>query len=118
MTFSPALLIVGANPMRSAIAGIKIHTGNPGAGGVANASSAAMQTPVWSTVDSSGDFGLASPVAFTGGTPNGAATYISLWSGTGGSPTWYGNFQLSGDLTFDSSGNYTLETFSVSGTSS
>ncbi|ETB34456.1 MULTISPECIES: hypothetical protein [Mycobacterium avium complex (MAC)] len=113
--FSDALLAVQGNATRSAIKGLQLHTGNPGVGGAANKSSAPMQTPVWTVVDAAGGFDLAAPVQFSGGTPNGLAPYVSAWSDTSGSGTWYGNFPLTGDLTFDSNGQLTLETFTVTG---
>jgi hypothetical protein len=83
---SPAALIVGANAMRTAIKGAQMHTGDPGVGGAANKSSAAMAVPAWAVVDAAG--------------------------------IWYGNVQLTGDLTFDSNGAYTVETLPIAGTSS
>lgn len=118
MSLSNAAMSVGGNAIRSAIGGLQLHTGNPGTGGAANKSSAGMQAPSWTTVVGSGNFGLAAPVAFDGGTPNGACTYVSAWSNTSGSGTWYGNFVLTGDLTFDSNGDYTLETLDLNGSSS
>jgi hypothetical protein len=118
MPFSPALMIVAGNAMRAAIGGFQLHTGNPGAGGAALKSSAPMQVPVWTVVAGDGDWGLAAPVVFTGCTPNGPITYLSTWSNTTGSGIWYGNFVLSGDLTADSSGNFTVQTFPIDGAAS
>lgn len=118
MPLSDAALNVGANAIRSALGGLQLHTGNPGAGGAANKSSAPMVAPAWTVVSGSGDFDLAAPAPFTGGTPNGPVTYVSVWSNTSGSGVWYGNFALSGDLTFDSSGNYTLDSLPMDGSSS
>lgn len=118
MPLSDAAMVVGANALRSAIGGFQLHTGNPGAGGAASKSSAPMQAPSWTTVAGDGDFGLAAPVAFTGCTPSGPITWVSAWSNTSGSGIWYGNFPLSGDLTADSSGNFTLQTFPFDGTAS
>jgi hypothetical protein len=117
MPFSNAAMIVGANAIRSACGGMQLHTGNPGAGGAANKSSAPMQVPAWTVVSGDGDWGLAAPVAFTGCTPNGAITYLSLWSNISGSGVWYGNFALTGDLTADVSGDYTLDAAVINGSS-
>lgn len=107
--FSPATLVVGANAMRSFIGGAKIHTGDPGVGGAASASSAAMVVPAFTTVDTdTGNWGLNASIDFTGGAPGGPATWLSYWTGTGGGATWCGNFPLTGDLTFDSSGNLSI----------
>lgn len=118
MSFSNSAMLVGGNAIRAALGGMQLHADNPGVGGAANNSSAGMQVPTWSTVTGSGNFGLAAPVAFTGGTANGPCTYVSLWSNATGSGTWYGNFALSGDLTFDSNGDYTVETLDLTGYSS
>jgi hypothetical protein len=117
MPFSDAAMTVGANAIRAAVGGFQLHTGNPGAGGAASKSSAPMQAPSWTVVTGDGDFGLAAPVAFTGCAPNGPITWLSAWSNTSGSGIWYGNFALSGDVTADSSGNYTVQTFPINGSS-
>jgi hypothetical protein len=111
-------MVVGANALRSALGGMQLHTGNPGAGGAALKSSAPMQVPSWTVVAGDGDFGLAAPVSFTGCTPSGAITYVSLWSNITGSGIWYGNFLLTGDLTADSTGAFTLQTFPLNGSAS
>lgn len=115
MTFSNAAMVVGANALRSALGGMQLHTGNPGDGGAANKSSAAMKAPSWAVVTGNGDFGLAADVTFTGCAANGPITYVSLWSNITGSGVWYGNFALTDDLTADSSGNYIIEAFPVDG---
>lgn len=117
MPFSDAAMAVGANAIRTACAGMQLHTGNPGVGGAANKSAAPMQVPSWTVVTADGDFGLASALTFSGATPNGAITYVSLWSNTSGSGIWYGNFPLSGDLTADSAGGYTVEELTINGSS-
>lgn len=112
MALSPAALVVGATALRSALVGMQLHSGNPGTGGSSNKTSAAPLAPVWTAVDASGNFALAAPVAFTGGAANGTVTYASLWSSLDlTTATWYGNYALSGDLTADSNGAYTVETF-------
>lgn len=118
MPLSNAAMVVGANAVRSALRGIQLHTDTPGEGGVANKSNAAMQVPTWTAVTGDGDFGLAAAVGFTGATPNGPVKWVSLWSSTTTGKIWYGNFQLSGDLTADANGNYTLETLDLNGSSS
>ncbi|WP_152967030.1 hypothetical protein [Mycobacterium heckeshornense] len=116
MPLSDAAMVLGANAIRSALQGMQLHTADPGIGGAANRSSAAPQSPTWTLPAADGDFSLAAPVVFTGGTPNGPVTHLSLWSSTNLSTAiWYGNFPLSGDLTFDGNGNYTVEAFTVNG---
>lgn len=110
---SPSALVDAANGVRAALGGVQMHTADPGTGGVANKSSAAMVVPTWTTPDANGKFDLAAPVAVTGGTANGPATWASLWSNTTGTGTWKGNIQLTGDLTFDSNGDYNLESLPI-----
>jgi hypothetical protein len=117
MTFNNALLAIGNNAVRSAVRGFQLHSDDPGVGGAANRTTAGMMVPVWTVVDDNGAFGLQSPVPFTGGPANGAVKYLSTWSDTSGIGTWYGNFPLTGDLTFDANGAYTLESFPIQGTS-
>lgn len=117
MPLSDAAMVLGANAIRSGLGGMQLHTGNPGAGGAANKSNAPMVAPSWTVVTGDGDFGLAAPVAFTGATPNGPITWVSLWSNASGSGTWYGNFALSGDLTADATGGYTVSALPLNGSS-
>lgn len=55
MALSDAAMLVGANAIRTALGGAQLHTGNPGTGGAANKSSAAMVVPVWTTPTADGD---------------------------------------------------------------
>lgn len=119
MPLSPAALVVGANAIRSAMVALQLHSGNPGTGGAANKTSASPVAPTWSTVDSGGNWGLQAPVPFSGVAPNGAVTYVSVWSNLNlSTATWYGNYALSGDLTADANGAYTIETFPFEGVTS
>ncbi|ORA25158.1 hypothetical protein [Mycobacterium aquaticum] len=115
--FSDAAMTVGANAIRAAIGAAQLHTGNPGEGGAASKSSAAPVVPSWTVVTGPGNFSLAAPMAFTGATPNGPIKWLSFWSGTGPSAIWYGNWPLSGDQTADAEGNYTVTTFTLTGSS-
>ena len=105
---SNAAMVVAANAIRTALRYGQLHTDDPGEGGAANKSTAAMVAPSWTTAVADGDFGLATDMLFTGGTPNGPTKYISFWSSNTAGATWYGNFALTGDLTFDNSGSYTV----------
>lgn len=108
-------MVDGANGIRANLGGAQLHTANPGTGGAASKSSAAMEVPSWTVPTDDGDFELAAPMVFEGGTPNGACTWISLWSNATGSGVWKGNFQLTGDNTFDSNGVITIETLTLNG---
>lgn len=116
--FSPALLVVSSTAIRTALGGIQAHTADPGTGGAANKSSAGMVVPVWTTPDANGNFDLASPAALSGGTPGGPVTWLSFSSDATGTGTWYGNYQLSGDLVFDSNGQYNIESIPVTASTS
>lgn len=107
------------NSLGTTLAGLcthaSLHTADPGATG-ANASAAARKAVTFS-VDADGDLTLTGTVAFTGGTANGACTHVGLWSAlTAG--TFRGGFALTGDLTFNSAGEYTLTGLTINGTSS
>lgn len=114
---SDAALIVGGTAIRAALGGAKMHTGDPGTGGAANSSSAAMVVPTWTTPSGAGNFDLSADIVFSGGTPAGAATWVSLWSNTSGSGVWYGNFQMTGDMVFDSNGEYRVTSIPLTGSS-
>jgi hypothetical protein len=116
--FSDAAMTVGANAIRAAIGGAQLHTDDPGVGGAANKSSAPMVVPSLTVVSGPGNFSLAAPMPFAGATANGPIKWVSLWSNTSGSGVWYGNFQLTGDLTADSDGEYTVTNINFNGSSS
>lgn len=119
MSLSDAAMVVAATALRNALGGMQLHTiSNPGVGGAAGKSSAAMAVPVWTTPTADGDFELATELVFAGAAPNGPILSVSLWSNTSGLGVWYGNFVLTGDLTADSAGNYTLESFTLNGSAS
>ena len=57
--------------------------------------------------------------AFTGGAPNGPCTYMGFWHGTpGAGGVFRGYVPLSGDSTFNSSGQYTEDTVTLTGSAS
>jgi len=110
-------MIVAANALRSAVTHIQLHSGDPGASGTSNVTTAARQAVTWSAATADGDFGLASTVAFTGVASNGACTWISLWSAVSGG-TWYGNFVLVGDQAANAAGEYNLTALTLNGSAS
>lgn len=115
---SDAAMVIGATAIRGALGGAQLHIDDPGTGGVAHKSSASMVAPTWTNPTGSGNFDLAAPIAFSGGTPNGPVKYVSLWSNTSGTGVWYGNFLLTGDLVFDANGEYTVESLTITGSAS
>lgn len=114
MALANAAMIIAANALRTAITHAALHTGAPGAAGTSNTTTAARQPITWSAATNDGDFGLASALNFTGGAANGAVTYVSLWSAiTAG--TFYGDYAITGDATFNSAGEYTLTALNLNG---
>lgn len=99
----------------STLAGfLAIHTADPGTTGTSPAASARVAC-TW-TVDADGDLTLTASAGFTGGAPNGPATWVGLWSASSGG-TFRGAFQLTGDQTFNASGAYTVTQITINGTS-
>lgn len=106
MPVNDALLNVGITAQATAAAYAQIHTAQPNASG-SNEATSARQLIDWSTA-TAGDVTLDAPLSFTGGASGGPATHLGLWSApTGG--TFYGYFPLTGDQTFNSAGEYTLD---------
>ena len=116
MPLNNAAMVVAANALRSAITHMQLHSGDPGASGTSNVTSAERQAVSWAAATSDGDFGLSAPVNFTGVAASGAATYVSLWSASSGG-TWYGNFALSGDATANAAGEYSVTALNLNGSS-
>lgn len=114
MALNNAAMVVAANALRSAMTHMQLHSGDPGAAGTSNTTTASRQAVTWSAATADGDFGLSSAVAFTGVAANGGATYVSLWSASSGG-THYGNFQLSGDQTANAAGEYTVTALNLNG---
>lgn len=117
MALSNAAMTVAANALRSAMTHAQLHTGDPGAAGTSNVTSAARQAVTWSAATGNGDFDLAGPVAFTGGAASGACTHVSLWSASSAG-TFYGSFPLTGDQAFNAAGEYTLTDVTFDGSAS
>lgn len=118
MALNNTAMVVAANALRSAMTHMQLHSGDPGASGTSNVTSAARQPITWSAATSDGDFGLASTVNFTGVAANGATQYVSLWSQLAAGGTWYGNFQLTGDQTANAAGEYSVTTLNLNGSAS
>lgn len=113
--FNDTLLNSGNTTMQGLATHLQLYTAEPNAAGTTNVSSAGRQAITWVTA-ANGDMVATVDMAFTGGTPNGACTYGGFWSaGSGG--TFYGYEPLTGDQTFNSSGEYTVLGITVTGTS-
>jgi len=109
-----AAMTVAATALKGAMLYAQIHSGPAGSAGTANIGATTRKSVTWGSVTGPGNFGISSAVNFTGGTANGPAYSVTLWSAST-SGTYYGEFLLSGDATFDSSGNYTLSALDLVG---
>lgn len=118
MPLNDAALDVMGNALRTAATHIQLHSGDPGASGTANVTTAARVAAAWPAAATGGDLTITNK-AFTGGAASGPVTWVSLWSAaTAG--TWYGNFQIpasGNDLTFNAAGEYTISSMTLTGTS-
>jgi hypothetical protein len=109
-------MVVAANALRTAVTHLQLHSGDPGAAGTSNVTTAARQAVTWSSVTGDGDFGLSGNIAFTGVAANGGATWVSGWSASS-SGTFYGRWQLTGDATANAAGEYTVTALTLNGSS-
>jgi hypothetical protein len=98
-----ATLNIGATAMAGVITQVGLATGDPGAAGTANPTTAPKQSVAW-TVPASGDFANNADLNFAGGAPGGPATYITLWQGS----TYRGFKVIVGDQAFNAAGQYRI----------
>lgn len=110
---NPAM-VVAANAMQAAMAYAQLHSAAAGGSGTSNVTTAPRRPIPWGTVTGDGDFGLASPLQFTGGTSNGLVYSVTLWSASSGG-TYYAEFVLTGDAQFNSLGQYTVTAITLDG---
>lgn len=110
MALATAAIQTGAAAIAGAIDTLKVHTGDPGAAGTANTTTAAPQTV---TATASGGNITIPSTNFTGGAASGPCTYVSYWAGS----TFYGSEPLSGDQTFNAAGEYTVDSVTINGSS-
>lgn len=102
-----ALNAMGA-VLDSSITALSLHSATPNATG-SNETTAGRQTPSFSVAN--GDVTMDAAEAFTGGAANGAVAAVGLWAGA----VWWGYFPITGDASFNSSGEYTLDTLVIAG---
>lgn len=107
------------NAIKAAITHVGIATGNPGADGTANASSAARVAVTWGATATGGDFSNSADLSFTGGAASGPAQYATLWTAASGG-TCKGYQLITGDTAFNAAGQFTIPAgqLTVVGTSS
>ena len=103
MALNDTGLVIAANAIEAAITHFSLHT----SGAVTSSAneSTAPRVAVNGTVDADGDITWAGPIAFTGGTPNGAVVRLGYWGGS----TYLGGVLLSGDQSFNAAGEYTVD---------
>lgn len=106
MALNDAALNIGTTAIKNAITHVSLHTGDPGAAGTSNTSTASRQAVTWGTV-ATGDVTSTGSINFTGGASGGAATHVGFWSASTAG-TFYGSQALTGDSTFNSAGEYTV----------
>lgn len=113
--FNDTLLNAGNTTQQGLATHLQLYTAEPNAAGTTNVSAAGRQAITWVTA-ANGDMVATVDMAFTGGTANGACTHAGFWSaGSGG--TFYGYAALTGDQTFNSSGEYLVTGITVNGSS-
>lgn len=113
MALNTAALNLMANELAGAGLYMALHTAAPNASG-SNETTAARKAAGWGPA-ASGTIATGGPLAFTGGAASGPVTHASIWSAiTGG--TFYGSAPLTGDASFNSAGEYTLNSFTITGT--
>jgi hypothetical protein len=113
MAFVDATLKVGADAIAARITHVQLHT----TGAVtssANEATSSRQAVTWS-VDSDADL-TAGPINFTGGASSGPVVRVGYWTAST-SGTYCGGVLLTGDATFNSSGEYTVDSITETGTS-
>lgn len=106
----PATLALGSAAILAGITHFQLHSADPGAAGTTSP----LGTRVANTgaLTSTDDITW-SNIAFTGLTANQAVSWVSAWNAAGtGSPatggTYRGKWQLTGDATANSAGEYTV----------
>lgn len=117
MPLNDTALNVMADALRAVATHISLHSADPGSTGT-NATTAARVAASWPAA-STGDLTITNK-SFTGGAANGAVTWVGLWSASTAG-TFYGGFQIptggTNDLTFNASGEYTLTSMVINGSS-
>lgn len=114
MPLNSTAMLAGAGTIKGLLAYAQLHSAAAGGSYTSNVTSAARQAVTWTTSTGLGSFGLLSQVSFTGGGATNPVYSVTLWSAiTAG--TCYGEFLLSGDATFNSSGEYALTALDFTG---
>lgn len=92
----------------ASITQLSLHSSTPNGAG-SNETTAGRQVPAFTVAN--GDVTMTGTEAFTGGASNGAVTHVGLWA----SGVWWGYFPVTGDASFNSAGEYTLDSLVIAG---
>lgn len=103
---------VGAAAIAADIDTLRLHTADPTASAGTTFLTTAADKAV--TCSSSGGVVTVPSTSFTGGAASGPCTWVSVWH----SGTYRGAWPLTGDQTFNASGNYTVTAITITGSSS
>jgi hypothetical protein len=114
MPLNNAPMQTGANAIAAVIGWAQLHSAAAGGSGTSNLTSAARAAVSWATSTGLGNFGLTTPVSFTGGAANGAVYSATLWSASAAG-TFSGEYVLGGDAAFNASGQYAITAFNFTG---
>lgn len=102
-----------ANNLAGLLGFMSLHTADPGTTGV-NQTTAGRQAVTWGSA-STGDIAMSGGSRnFTGGAASGACTHVGFFSASSGG-TFYGGFPITGDQTFNASGEYTVTAVNING---
>lgn len=113
MALNTAALNVQGNALAAVVTHIQLHSAAPNSSGSSECASA-RQAVTWTTV-TTGVMNMSGGARnFTGGASNGAVHSVGLWGAlTGG--TFYGSYPVTGDASFNSAGEYTVDSLSNTG---
>lgn len=113
MPLNDQILNVAADAMRAQITHLSLHSALPDATG-SNQSTAPRVAAGWPAA-SGGDLTIGSKL-FTGGGANNPCLYIGFWNASSGGTFW-GYQALSGDQVFSTTGEYTVNSVTINGSS-
>lgn len=107
-------MAVAATALKASLLYAQLHSGPAGSSGTSNVTTAARKAITWGSTSGAGDFGLGAQLDFTGGAASGDIYSVTLWSALT-SGTFYGEFVISGDAAFNSSGDYSVTSLDLDG---
>ena len=111
MSLNDAILNVGCDAMRLVATHLGLHSAAPDASG-SNRCASALVAAGW-PVAVAGDTAVANK-AFTGVVASGPVTHIGFWNAAG--TVFYGAQSVTGDLSANSAGEYTVTSVQLNGT--